>query len=369
MLRDNLVGTVLKLDMTGACNWPDGEQPVLLTKFVGEGAESVVYSIAPLSEPTQDDVVLKLPKTAPYFEMDTLHHSFAVHTELYPEHPLAMSPPDRLEMLKSEMLAKVADPHLVFRIDSYREIIDASISILTMAFADGPVPLDDSPVREWIDDNLVHRATELLDEDLIVEQHRENLECALAEAEAAIVRWRASESYVPVSANPLVMLAGLLFEGFISEQEMSWLARTQELGDRLVPEHLPGVVAAVATMYHRRAGEKVSDRVRRPKRHAPDLVAACDLFAAAGTHFPDHANWCEAMADGWRGRTLLLTGHPLAEVTASLENARAIWLRLGELAEYHDTLRDLAEAHLRNDPDSAAEYLAELRAVRQALGR
>src|SRR5207245_1560955 len=82
-------------------------------------------------------------------EMRTLHHSFAVDTERYPEHPLAMAEQDRLAALTEEMITRIDDPRLMFRVGLYREIVEGVITVLAKAFAEpGAAPtLDDSQPR------------------------------------------------------------------------------------------------------------------------------------------------------------------------------------------------------------------------------
>jgi hypothetical protein len=94
----DLVGTVMKVG--------DSED-VGLTEFLGEGATAVVYAYGAAESGAPSGNVVKIYKPRPWLEMETLHHSFRVHERLFPEHPLRMSPEDRLRRLTAEMMARI----------------------------------------------------------------------------------------------------------------------------------------------------------------------------------------------------------------------------------------------------------------------
>jgi len=99
----------------------EAPQRWLLVQFMGEGADKVAYAIAPPDDPSNSDRVMRFWKhNNPVFEMETPHHGLRLREDLYPDHPLRMSPERRLEMLEREMLAKIDYGHLIFRVELYR---------------------------------------------------------------------------------------------------------------------------------------------------------------------------------------------------------------------------------------------------------
>ncbi len=371
MLRENFIGTVFEADMTGVPGWLDGKQPVVITSFLGEGAQGVVFGVAPLHDPTREQHALKIFKPAPFLEMRTLHHGFTVHTRLYPDHPLAMSAEDRLAMLKNEMMPKVDDGHFIFRVEFYREIIDATVSVLARTFVNAtePVSLGDSPVREWLDDNVAHRIAELLDEDLVTPEFRAHLERALEEVERAIACWQAEGVYAPVSRNPLVTLTGLLFEDFINRDEYLFLSRSPEFVVRAMPEHLDDFFQAIATFYYRLSDHGESGPSAKALARVPAAVSACDLLLDFGALVPRRAEWYAALARTWKARFLMLAKEPLDVVEPLLRSALATWGRQGDLAQCHDALKFLAAAHWPADPNTTARYLDAAQRVRRLIDR
>src|SRR3954469_14767004 len=123
--REDLVGTVMAID---------GDREVLLVDFLGEGAVGVVYRIAPLEEPSKANTVVKFFKPQAFLEMNVLHHSFRVHEELYPNHPLLLSPEERLKRLTEEMIARVLSPRFEFRVKIYRGIMETAIQGLAREY-------------------------------------------------------------------------------------------------------------------------------------------------------------------------------------------------------------------------------------------
>lgn len=349
MLRQNLVGTMFEIADHEA---PGSMKQVLVTEFLGEGAEGVILGIVPAREPASPVLALKIAKPAPFFEMQTLHHGFAVDTDRYPDHPLAMSPEARLAMLTAEMMPKVDDSHLLFRIAFYREIIDAAATVLAGTFADatGPVSLETSPTLEWLDDNLAHRLTELLDEDRVTPEFHTHVEHALDALEQAITRWQAAGTYAPASRNPLVTLTGLLFEDFISHDEYRFLSRSPEFAARVRPGHVEIFFQAIATFYY-----CIQDK--EDKSRVSAASSACDLLLEVSTLIPDRAEWYVALARAWKARFLMLAKEPLDIVEPLLKSALDTWIAQRDWAQCHDGYKFLAAAHHPTDPETAVRYL------------
>lgn len=304
MLRENLVGVLIV----------ETDNPILLVDFLGEGAEGVVYEFAPLSDLAKRDQAIKLPKQLVLFEMETLHHGLRVHEELYPDHPLRMSAQKRLEMLTNEMLAKIDYGHFIFRVALYRQILDDTFVVLEKLCSDtfrrgeslAPV-LDASPVLEWLDDNLVRRLEELLDDDLIFEQHRPLFEAVLTGVESGIARWQEAGSYFPLSRNPFFNLIGLHAEDFINHDELVHISRSPNFVARIVPRHVAGLFDLIATLYFHLKGrlERGQRVMVENRRSGVDIaVAACGLLEHVGTE------WFVGLARLWKARLLLLEEAP-----------------------------------------------------------
>ena len=76
--------------------------------------------------------------------------------------------------------------------------------------------LDDSPVREWLDDGVSYHLAKVLGDDAIRPGLRLPLERALDELRDSIARWQSIRRYAPLSANPLFMLTlPFLIYGFL----------------------------------------------------------------------------------------------------------------------------------------------------------
>ncbi|WP_027945301.1 hypothetical protein [Amycolatopsis taiwanensis] len=371
MLREHFVGTTFETDTTGMSGWPEGKHRVLINAFLGEGAQGVVFGIAPPDDPAQTLQALKIFKPAPFLEMQTLHHGFTVHTGLYPDHPLAMSGADRLTMLKNEMMPKVDDAHLVFRIEFYREIIDATVTVLAMAFAEAtePVSLDASPAREWLDDNVLHRVTELLDEDRVLPEFGVPLQRARDELDRAIAHWQAAGTYAPVSRNPFVTLTGLLFEDFINDDEYRFLSRSPEFAARTEPRHVGDFFQAIATFYYRLSDHGESGPGAEALARVPAAVSACDLLLDAGALVPERTEWFAALARAWKARFLILAKEPIDVVEPLLQSALKTWRTQGDLAQCHDALKFLASAYWPGNPETTVRYLNEAERIRHLIDR
>jgi hypothetical protein len=101
MNRSKFVGVVVhSLSM-------DEREPedYILSKFSGEGNTSIVFGIAPRRAPQEQNWVLKFLKPDVRFELTVLHHSFEIAEELYPGHPLLMTPAERMRRLEERCWA------------------------------------------------------------------------------------------------------------------------------------------------------------------------------------------------------------------------------------------------------------------------
>lgn len=364
MLRENMVGTILDVNATRL----DGSGvigSVLLTGFAGEGAEMVVYSIAPLDDPHNGHQVVKFPKSHPFLHMETLHHKFTVHAELYPDHPLLMSADERLARLTTEMITKITRGHLMLQVEFYRELVDQLIAFLATRFAEAAaagetVSLDTLPQRGWLDGHVVHRATEFLNEDLIIETFSPHVERMVTELARCIGRWQREGTYHPVSDSPLVGLVGLVLDGYISSDEMHHIALSAEFGALLTPPHRQGLLDLIIAAFHQLhpRGKTLTDSANSV---VSTMLDACALLEKIGATSPRHV----ASAQTWRARLLMLQNIPVDVVDPLLHAALTAWSDLGETDEIHDVLTDLAQVHAPTDRAKAAAYLARAKRLIQ----
>ena len=170
MRRENFVGTTFDIDTTSLEGWPDGVRVGAHQRDRRRGRRHAIeFGVVPVADPDANRGVVRLLKPTAALEMRTLHHSFTVHTELYPDHPLAMSEQDRLAALTAEMIARIDDPRLMLRVGFYREHRRIASSPCWPRSSPNPArhpSLDDSPVREWLDDSVsYHLAKVLADEE------------------------------------------------------------------------------------------------------------------------------------------------------------------------------------------------------------
>jgi len=224
--REDLVGSVKRWEFCQ--NEHVSHREVLIVKFLGDGTTDVFYGIALLEDPSKDDKVIKLFKPLSFLEMSVLHHSFRVHEKLYPNHPLLMEPQERLRRLTEEMVGRVLSTRFEFRVEIYRDIMETAIQGLARQYAHryekGQLVIndliEDSALTPRIDENLLYRIRELLDEDAIVHEYVPFFEFLLDAIPKLIERWIHEGGYSPFSSNVLYNLLGLKIEDFINEEEL-----------------------------------------------------------------------------------------------------------------------------------------------------
>ena len=368
MRRENFVGTTFDIDTTSIEGWPDGLQPVLIREIADEDDGAIGFAVVPEDEPDREPGVVRLLKPTPALEMRTLHHAFTVHTELYPEHPLVMSEPDRLAALTTEMIARIDDPRLMFRVGFYRELVEGVITVLAKQFADaGETPsLENSPVRDWLDDSVSYHLAKVLADETIRADLRLPLERALDELRDSIARWQAIRRYAPHSRNPLFMLTGLLFEDFIDITEYQHISHAAEFVSRVRTAHVAPFFEAITTLFQRIADAPFDIRTR------PRLAAganACALLFDVSVILPRDANRYAALARVWQARYLLLADEPLDVVVPLLKSALETWQEIGDLAQTHDTFQLLAIAYQSSNEDASTHYRNAAGRIRRLLER
>lgn len=368
MRRENFVGTTFDIDTTSLAGWPDGVQAVLIREIAAEDEGAVQFGVVPATEPDRQPRVVRLLKPSPALEMRTLHHGFTIDTERYPDHPLARSGQDRLAALTEEMITRIDDPRLMFRVGMYREIVEGVIAVLAKQFAEpGAAPsLDDSPVRDWLDDSVSYHLAKVLGDDAIRPDLRLPLERALDELRDSIARWQSIRRYAPLSANPLFMLTGLLFEDFVDITEYQHISHAPEFVSRVRTAHVAPFFEAVTTLFQRIADGPFDVRTR------PRLAAganACALLYDVSVILPKDADRYAALARVWQARYLILAEEPVEVVSPLLKSALATWQEIGDLAQTHDTFQLLAIAYQPSNEDAAIHYRNAAGRIRRLLDR
>jgi len=383
VLRENLVGVVMRTPvMEGDSRF--SEEDFLITDFLGEGAESVVYAIAPLRNPEKDDHVIKFRKPVAFLEMETLHHSFRVDELHYPDHPLRLGGADRLTRLTEEMLRRIDDQRLLFRIGLYREVLNKSIALLASTLletfrAGGPLAtsLDVSPVRPWIHEDLAYQIGDLLDEDRIVDNVVPFYECVLAEIPLCIERWTAEGTYAPLPANPLVNLIGLVHEDFISNEELRHISRTPEFSARIGTATAWGLFDLITTLYFHlkgttpwaRSGESPQGPSAEWKwrRSVGTVAVACDALEDVANRGETRSEHLVGLARAWKAYARVLAGATLESVEPLLRSALDAFDDPGCARDRHDVLLLLAEILQPADRLEASKCIEEATRIREAV--
>jgi hypothetical protein len=365
MRRENFVGTTFDIDTTSLDGWPDGVQSVLIKQIAAEDDTAVHFGVVPVAEPDADVRVVRLFKPAAALEMRTLHHTFTVAE---PDHPLAVSEQDRLATLTAEMLARVDDPRLMFRVGFYREIVESIIAVLAQSFAEpaSSVSLDDSPVRDWLDDSVSYHLAKALSDNAIRDDLRAPLERALDGLRDAIAHWQAIRRYAPLSRNPLFMLTGLLLEDFIDIGEYRHISHDPEFVARVKAAHVAPFFEAITTLFQRIADAPLGIRTE------PRLAAganACALLFDVSIILPNDADRYAALARVWQARHLMLAEEPVDVVVPLLKAALETWQEIGDLAQTHDTFQLLAIAYRDTNEDAVIHYRNAAQRIRRLLDR
>jgi len=333
--------------------------------------------------------VIKLFKPQAFLEMDVLHHSFRVDHQRNPNHPLLLPSEVRMQQLTEEMLGRIATSRFEFRVGLFRQIIESFISGLANAFAkpfdEGCLPPDflssEQVIKLRIDENLLHRLKELLDEDLIVEAYIPFFEHVVESAEKAIKEWRNQGTYAPFSSNLLYNLLGLWIEGFISDQEFDQISANPWVADHVSPED-PCALWNFATQLYHRAADLI--RVNQEKNHAQSdrscieqnkgleehsaCVQACQLVE----FFVNQSRWRNrnflGLARFWRGKALsLIPGNEL-QVRSLFESALLDLKASESLGNVHDLLLEFAALVRADNPRKAEQLIQDAVAIRAKLG-
>lgn len=382
--REHFIGTII-------------DNSYLLTSFLGEGAESVVYGAIALDGSIEKEFALKLFKPVVFLEMDSLHHSLRVDEARYPNHPLLLSAEERLTRLTNEMLELTFSPRCEFRVSLYRTLMDSAISGITSHYAElyeaGQLESDflssNEFIRLRIDDNFLGRLKDLLDEDMIVEPHAPFVEYLAEAAEAAIKRWKTMGCYHPVSSNQLYNLLGLWIEGFINIPELDHIASDPRIAEKVSPQIIEDLWRFATGLYHRAVGRLTA--AGKPRDEGSEVgdpfdskedgkpievdacVQACRIASLSLTNKTgQEIRRLRGLTQYWKGKALNLLPGTEPEVReafvsslAEFDSPECLPECLGDL---HDLLFDLAILEKDRSPNDSLAYIKKAMAVRDRLG-
>jgi hypothetical protein len=377
--REDFVGTIL-----------DGEY--VLVEFLGEGVVGVVYAVATVDAPNVRNSVLKFFKPVPFLEMDTLHYSLRVDIERYPNHPMLLTPGERLKRLSDEMFDRISSSGCEFRVNLYQTLMKAAIQgtalIYGSLYEEGRLPSDflgsDEALRRRVDKNFLGRVKELLEEDSIQESYVPFMEHLVESIERAIVEWRDAGTFCPFSDILLYNLLGLWIEGFINDEELEHIAADQRLVTNTSMDAIEGLWVFATILYHwasdhlEQARKNVGNlsvdadsdepRDKIPTKEIGACVHACRLVAGFAGSNRLRNERLHGLAEYWRGKALLLLPERGLEACQALELALPKLKNANCLGDLHDLLVDLAILKKTSSPEDAVRHFQDSMAIRRRLG-
>jgi hypothetical protein len=356
----------------------------ILSKFSGEGNTSIVFGIAPRRAPQEQNWVLKFLKPDVRFELTVLHHSFEIAEELYPGHPLLMTPAERMRRLEDEMLGRIESAGVLFRIGAYRDLLMTTLELLAGEYSQSFKP-DVSPrdlMRElgplvpMIDDNLIQHIESNLDDDAFVDELQPFFEQCLKSLQAMIMAARQDGVFRPFSQNALFKLLGLHLEDFINWEELLAISGSPQF-QKLVSTHdLENFGFVVSALHFQASGRK-----RRMKRNGAsdstgsetglsEFEGALSTAKAAARYLdwfvmgrPSQEH-IQGYARNWLARGFLLEDKN-ADAIQAFEQALDVLTTPDSLAERHDALLDLSSLLANSEPKRSTTYANEAMEIRR----
>lgn len=390
--REDLIGTI------------HGEW--LITGLAGEGAEGVVYVVAPIDKPEKSELVIKMFKPLVFLEMNVLHHDFKVHEDLYPDHPLLMSSEERLQLLCDEMLGRIKNFRSVFRLSALDGLYDHTLELLGAIYfedykndGDKNINLfENEGINIFYDDVLMYKLEESLEEELIIEDAIEFYELVLETIEGEIVYLKENGEYCKVSNNCFCMLIGLYMEGFINEEEVEYIVSQKEF-EKLIEEKTTWCFFNFITVLYYNVISKIKNLPEKDKEEDLDkeiydeypelknydynkavgivekylrsIVLCCDLLI----FFSGQEKWNDKVLSGlghlWMAKTYLLYNNEKLhkKLISMLNSAINLFSETESLTNKHDALIELAEIYSRNKNKSKAlKCIVEAKLIRKEIG-
>ncbi|HBB95105.1 MAG TPA: hypothetical protein DC054_06915 [Blastocatellia bacterium] len=382
MDRDKFVGIIISFAL-------EGQEQVdhVLTRFVGEGNDSIVYAVAPLSDPTNDGWVIKFQKPDVKFEMTVLHYSFRIAEQLYPHHPLLIDPEERMLRLTDEMLGRIESAGSLFRLSAFRDMLMSTIQLLALQFAEpfraGTLPSDwlnevNVGILPMIDDSLVLEIQSLLDDEAFEDEMVAFFERILPDIESMVAAAKQRGYFRPLAQNRLLKLLGLHLEDFINWSELIEITDSARFRSTLTADDVSNFGSAVSILHFRSSGKKdtlqSSDKDNQSHARADYLATKAAAKAAAqymdeiATKYYSDLPHLSAFAKNWQARTLLLEDDQ-SKAKKLYEEVLLLPITDQMRRERHDTLIDLSSLVADADPQAAERYETEALRIRQSLGK
>jgi hypothetical protein len=384
--RENLVGTIQRFQVVGhakddtASEW----QETLLVEFLGEGVRGVVFGTGSPADGSRSGLCVKFYKPQPWLEMEMLHHSFRVHERLFPDHPLRMSPEERLRRMTAEMIVRIDSGRLIYRVRTYKKLFETTLIVLATQFHDkfkegtltATVLWEDATTRLFIDDNLLDQVQDLLDEDRTGDEYRDFFGVIAGLLPAAIGQMKQRGVYRPIATNPIASLGGLYLEDFINYEETMHIASSASFKERLQASHLWDSLQFAAIFYARASamadaateeGDKVNVRNRARFEQIRVAMALYKLTRHCSLGLGDDGPRLAAISDALEARILILQNGASSEALEKLAGTLDELERTNAIPEKCGVLVDLAQLYGDSDANRASHYRAEAERIKEKL--
>jgi hypothetical protein len=357
MPRKHLVGTI----------YGSGPEAVVLIEFLGEGAVAVVYETGRIADLSPTGFVLKFVKPQPFLDMETLHYSLSIH-DAYPNHPLRMTPQERMRNLSAEMIAKMKRERTVFATSAYRDILGVTLTVLATELPTAgdldETRLDDvRSVAGFVDDALLHHIQVRLEEEEIVDGYVPFFERLVEIIPRTISRWKAAGRYHPIWENAFVRLLGFNLEDFINTAELRHIATTKEFVAFSAESRLDELFDLGTTLHFRAEGQarNAKEDARLAGKASQALWSFLEFIASLPHWSSKHY---VGLARLWRARGLSVESGRTPTVKALIESALEKLTDDCSLGDRHDALIDLLEYQPELPPERTEAIVAEIHRIR-----
>jgi hypothetical protein len=248
--------------------------------------------------------------------------------------------------------------------------LEQTLILLAQQFADkyeaGTLQNDflKSPIlRESIDDSLLYRIQEVLDEDQIEPRYRDFFGFVAEQMERQLPSLEASGEILPLSKNPLYGLLGFHLAGFISDKELFAIASDAEFRSVLKPFHLDNFFQLIPMLFYTASGQ-----ARNPSALRTAAISACDLLEYVAGLNGQLNRHSIGLSKFWKAKIFLLEQKDPDAVSVELEAALPFLDEPGSLPDRHDVLIDLVSLYKTSKPDRALEYIDEAQQIEERLG-
>jgi hypothetical protein len=361
----------------------------LITGIAGEGETGVAFIVTYVDRPSEQKWVMKVYKPLPWLEMNVLHSSFRINEELYPNHPLRMTPERRLELLKQEMIGRIKSPGTIYRVSMLKDMLVRMIDVLGPnfydAYFDGTLAddfLESEPaIMVLADPILCERIDYYITEGNDVEKYADFFQFIKECVEERLDPSTHQLPYKTASTSALVLLWGLRSEGFLVENEFLAILEDAEFQSLIgnddlwillhVIRMLISQLRARADALPRLEGEEHDFEREQFSEDVDSIMKACDLLirvSSAGAFCDDQV---AGLANLWMANsislgkpenatderlTFLYRAIPLLEKANSLQDLCVVFEEVASLLYPRD--KAAAETYVRR-ADELKEMLKD----------